>query len=389
MNKKIFIWGAGKWGDAAYHYYKNDCEILGYIDSIPKKWGMLKNGIKIYSPDVLNEKKGMVIIAVKQKEAIERALKEDYGIKEAACFGVYENIVKDLGPSDPKEAVLSDQSIILFFGGGLGNQMFQYALMKNFSIMDKNVYADLDDYALPSKGVFELTNVFRNIHLRICSTNQKRELIQRYADGKVKNNFVIDNKDKDGIDEKLLEVTAGIIKGLHQNYYFASLVKKELLEDFSFDLDADERLKELCREFGCSKNIVAVHIRRGDYLSPRYYSILGDVCTEQYYSQAMAFMEKKIIECQFCFFSDDILWVKDHFPKENAIYIEAGMFDNYQNWFDMCLMSFCGHNIIANSTFSWWGAWLNKNADKTVIAPRKWSKTLKFPDICPPEWIRM
>lgn len=389
MNKKIIIWGAGKWGDAAYHYYKDESEILGYIDSMPSKWGTLKNGLEIYPPDILNEKTGMVIIAVKQKEAIEKVLIENYGVKELVCFGICEKVVKDLQTSDLKEAVLDDESIILFFGGGLGNQMFQYALMKNYLIRDKNVYADLDDYLLPSKGIFELTDVFGNIDLRICSTEQKNELLKRYVGGKVRGKFVVDNKDSDGIDEKLLEISAGIIKGLHQNYYFANSVRKELIEDFSFNVDAEEKLKILCREFGCSQNTVSVHIRRGDYLSPRYYSILGGVCTKQYYEQAMAFMEEKIAECRFCFFSDDILWVKDHFPKENAIYIDESMFDNYQNWYDMCLMSFCSHNIIANSTFSWWGAWLNKKADKIVIAPRKWSKTLKFSDICPPEWIRM
>ncbi len=389
MKKELYIWGAGTWGELAYCYYKEESKVLGYIDSAPEKWGTLKNGIEVYPPKVLREKEVMVVIAVKQNENIERVLKEIYKIKEISYFGIYEKTIKKIEVPDSKEILLSDASIIIFFGGGLGNQMFQYALLRNYSIMNKNVYADLDDYLLPKKGIFELTKVFQNIKLEICSTNQKCELLKRYANGEVQNKFIIENKDKNEIDKKLLEIDAGIIKGLHQNYYFASLVRKELLKDFEFNLNADNQLKKWCEKFENSKNIVSVHVRRGDYLSPKYYSALGDVCTEQYYMQAMEFMERQIENCRFCFFSDDILWVKNHYLKENAMYIDSGMFDKYQNWYDMCLMSFCSHNIIANSTFSWWGAWLNKNVDKIVIAPKKWSKTYEFPDICPPNWIRM
>ena len=115
---------------------------------------------------------------------------------------------------------------------------------------------------------------------------------------------------------------------------------------------------------------------------------LGDVCTEAYYNKAMDYMEQRLGNCQFYFFSDDIEWVKEHYRKSNALYIESNMFERYQNWFDMCLMSFCSHHIIANSTYSWWGAWLNPR-EKIVIAPKTWARSKNFADICPVEWIRM
>ena len=100
-------------------------------------------------------------------------------------------------------------------------------------------------------------------------------------------------------------------------------------------------------------------------------------------------MREHIPDCCFCFFSDDIEWVKVNYAMSNDVCIEKDMFDSYEDWYDMYLMSICSHNIIANSTFSWWGAWLNQNEDKTVIAPQKWLNGCDYIDIYPPEWITM
>ena len=74
---------------------------------------------------------------------------------------------------------------------------------------------------------------------------------------------------------------------------------------------------------------------------------------------------------------------------KNAVYIEAGMFDGYQDWYDMYLMSICKHNIIANSSYSWWAAWLNRNKDKIVVAPDKWTNNDTFLHIVPEDWVRI
>lgn len=387
MKKRLlYIWGAGRWGELAYFYYKDDSTILGYIDSNPAKWGTTKNGVIIYPPDILNEKKAMVVIAVKENKSVVKLLKEVYGIKNIVYFGCYEKIENDFGQ---KKELLDENSLIVRFGGGLGNQMFQYALMRNYLLKNQNVYVDLDGYTRPRNGVFELTEVFPNLEIKVCDREQKLNLIERYESGKILNKFIIYNESKFELDKSLLNIQAGIVWGLHQNYYFASLIRNILLDDFKFNIEVDKKLKEQCERLENSKNIVSVHIRRGDYLSPRYYPVLGDICNEIYYNQAMKYMEEQLGNCQFYFFSDDMQWVKQHYSRENAVYIEASMFDSYENWYDMCMMSFCSHNIIANSTFSWWGAWLNKRNDKIVIAPKKWSKTYGFANICPPEWIRI
>lgn len=388
MQKEIYIWGAGKYGDMAYVYYKDDCKILGYIDSMPEKCGTFKNGISIYPPGVLKNQTVTVVIAVKNNEGIEETIRQEYGIDSISYFYCTEKVVSKAENDSYQKEELKKDSIIIHFSGGLGNQMFQYALMKNYLLKKDNVYADVSYYQLAEGGIFQLTETFRNIKIKSCDARQKYQLAKRYLDGDIEGKFIADSEIKYGIDKSVLDMKAGFIKGLHQNYYFASLIREQLLQDFQFDLKADRQLKELCENMCAQNNIVSVHIRRGDYLSDKYRHALGDVCTEAYYNKAMDYMEQRMGHCKFYFFSDDIKWVKEHYRRSNATYIEEKMFADYQNWFDMCLMSFCSHHIIANSTYSWWGAWLNPR-EKIVIAPKNWSRTKNFADICPAEWIRI
>lgn len=347
-----------------------------------------ENGISIYAPDILKNKAVAVVIAVRNNEGIEKKLREQYAIQNIFYFRCMEEAVSVVtDDSRPKEA-LPEDAVIIHFSGGLGNQMFQYALMKNYLLKKENVYADLSDYQKAEGGIFQLTEVFQNIQIKTCDIGQKYQLAKRYLDGDINRKFIIAGEIKYEIDNANLNMEAGFIKGLHQNYYFPLIIREQLLQDFQFNLMADRYLQELCESIRVRNNIVAVHVRRGDYLSDKYRHTLGNICTEAYYNKAMDYMEQRVEDCRFCFFSDDIKWVKERYKRNNAIYIESNMFVEYQNWFDMCLMSFCSHHIIANSTYSWWGAWLNSR-EKIVIAPKTWARSKNFADICPVEWIRM
>ena len=90
----------------------------------------------------------------------------------------------------------------------------------------------------------------------------------------------------------------------------------------------------------------------------------------------------------FVFFSNDVDWVKHNIKVEDAVYFERNMFAKYSDWYDMFLMSVCRHNIIPNSTFGWWSAWLNRNPDKIVVAPKRWRNRWEAQDWCPEEWVR-
>ena len=91
----------------------------------------------------------------------------------------------------------------------------------------------------------------------------------------------------------------------------------------------------------------------------------------------------------FSFLSDDNARVKKQYPMEQAVYADYGLSGNYKDWYDLYLMSMCTHHILANSTFSWWGAWLNQRRDKIVVAPQKWMNVCDYKDIYPEGWITM
>ena len=128
---------------------------------------------------------------------------------------------------------------------------------------------------------------------------------------------------------------------------------------------------------------VAIHVRRGDYAhdptTKAYHGLLG----MEYYEKAIAYMIERVPGARFYLFSDDPAWIKKHLP---GTVISCGMMSDYE---ELCLMAQCKHQIIANSSFSWWGAWLNRNPQKIVVAPKQWFKSKDDNDIVPKEWVRL
>jgi len=153
--------------------------------------------------------------------------------------------------------------------------------------------------------------------------------------------------------------------------------KQTLLSSLTVELSASMQLE----------NSVSIHIRRGDYLSDQYSSGFAGVCTDEYYRAAMDYIQSKIESPRYYVFTDDKEWVKESFRLDNAVYVLHNT--GIDSWQDMYLMSQCKHNIIANSSFSWWGAWLNTNSNKMVIAPKKWWRLFEKDDVVPDNWVRI
>lgn len=253
--------------------------------------------------------------------------------------------------------------------GGLGNQMFQWAVGKNLSIKyGQKLFLDISYYIQnPSNRKFEL-NKFQNLNY---SLTDDLKLISNLPTVVEPSSFEFLNihVPVDGIR----------LDGYWQTENYFLDHKEEILKDFNI---SEETKNELIKRYPLvTKNSVSIHIRRTDYVTSNGFHPLQNI---QYYNKALNIIRDYE---NILIFSDDINWCKENIKLDNSIFIE-----NNDNVEDLHLMSMCNHNIIANSSFSWWGAFLNKNLNKKIIAPNNWfgdftgiNTTL----ICPKEWIKI
>lgn len=176
------------------------------------------------------------------------------------------------------------------------------------------------------------------------------------------------------------------IIGFFQSEKYFIYYKKIVLKLFKFP-EIKNKFFQNYLDLIKNKNSVAIHIRRGDYLKPKpksFHGILG----ENYYKKCISYVKRRVKNPIFFIFSDDIKLVNKtffFFNDEKFVFIDTKSSIN-----DLNLMSNCKHFIIANSTFSWWGAWLSKNKNKIVCAPKKWVRAkISTPDIIPKSWIKI
>ena len=180
------------------------------------------------------------------------------------------------------------------------------------------------------------------------------------------------------------------IEGYWQNYKYFNEIKELLEKDFVFPEYINESDKEMAEKIKNS-NSVGIHVRRGDYSSnPRINQYHG-TCSLEYYQKAAKTLENRFSDLKYFLFSDDPEWVNDNFNFLNNFKIVS---DGKRSELDeMHLLSDCKHQIIANSSFSWWGAWLNKNPEKVIIAPERWfldeEKQKQSKNITLDEWIKI
>lgn len=194
-------------------------------------------------------------------------------------------------------------------------------------------------------------------------------------------------------DPALLQVTGDIyLSGYWQSEKYFKDIQGQIRQDFTF-VKLDPHTLETAGTINNYDNSVAIHIRRGDYINKPIINKGHGVCSLEYYKDAVAYINNKVTPDHYYLFSDDPDWVQQNlnfFPGKMTV-VNWNKGDD--SWKDMYLMSQCGHNIIANSSFSWWGAWLNNRKDKIVIAPKQWfaeeKKNSETETLIPGEWIRM
>jgi hypothetical protein len=297
---------------------------------------------------------------------------------------------------------IRNNMIIIKLQGGLGNQMFQYAFAtivakKNNTVvyLDKNFFSLIEKRAGFTPRSFEL-DIFNNKYFEATQSQVTSffslsflEKIKR----KLKFNYhKIYNETIFGFNQSALNIKAPV----YLNGYFQSskyfIGYERLIKDlFLFPINELDTLnKELLLKIK-KANTISVHIRRGDYIEDKVTHQFHGCCSLEYYLKAITLLMDRYKNFTLVFFSDDSNWVKEQFenfpyPK---LFIDNNSAEN--SWVDMLLMSSCKHNIIANSSFSWWAAWLNENLDKTVVAPKKWfeTKDLDTKTLLPKEWIQL
>ena len=259
--------------------------------------------------------------------------------------------------------------IIVRVTGGLGNQMFQYAMYKSLEKKGKLVKLDSKSFYETKKehNGYELERIFD-----IKPNKPSKEDLEKFNENninildKIKRKVFGDKKFVYDTQEYVFNKNIYKLKNSYLNGYWQSIkyfegIEEDIRKDFQFKKVLDNKNLEILNEIENS-NSVSIHIRRGDYMTPENYNMYGCIATPKYYKKAIKLIEEKIENPTFFVFSNDMEWVKKN------IDINSGD-DSYK---DMQLMSKCKHNIIANSSFSWWGAWLNANKNKIVVAPKQW-----------------
>lgn len=251
--------------------------------------------------------------------------------------------------------------------GGLGNYLFQISTAYSLSLRDnKELLCDYSDILNPHKSYEHyLNNIFRKL---------------KFVNGiPGVNHFGEKNFKYDEIPEIQGDVK---IFGYFQSEKYFIKYRKEILDLFGMDENTNQKITN---KYGglLDKPNCSIHVRRGDYLGlPDYHPTQ----TIDYYKRAINVIGN---DTNFFIFSDDLPWCMENFNfLENKTFVS-----NNLDYEDLYLMSMCDDNIIANSTFSWWGSWLNKNKNKRVIVPSKWfgikNNHLNTDDLYCNNWIKL
>jgi hypothetical protein len=253
--------------------------------------------------------------------------------------------------------------------GRLGNQMFIVATTHSLAI-DNN-----DEAVFPERVICvtlptdKQTSIHRNTVLRKVNYSNDFSFVKHlYQENPDQSYSPIEYK------EDLY------LRGYFQSEKYFKHNRKEILDLFSPIPQINTLFEKKYKDIIHKDGVVSVHIRRGDYLKfSDFHANIGS----EYYTKAMSSFPSNTT---FVFFSDDIEWCKETFKGDQNVFIEK-----QDDVLDLYLMSKIKNNIIANSSFSWWAAWLNENEEKKVIAPKVWfgpkNQHLSRKDLTPEEWI--
>lgn len=266
---------------------------------------------------------------------------------------------------------MKSDRIVVRVSGGLGNQLFQYAFARSLSIIyGADVKLDGSNYRRDKKRNY----VLDRYNIKINRLNRFDELLSDLR-------FKLNKKFGLGIAPamesntfeylQINDVKSNYYVGSWQNVKYFDFYKSILMQELKCKKSEDKFEENLIEEIQ-SCNAVACHVRRGDYLEPDNVKVYISVSMD-YYNSAIKLMESRVEDPIFYIFSDDIDWCRNSFNNDNVVFVNStGEMDDIS---EFELMRYCKHFIIANSTFSWWAAYLSENTESIKVAPSKWFVT--------------
>lgn len=296
--------------------------------------------------------------------------------------------------------------IIVRLVGGLGNQMFQYAMGRSLALRKKtelkldkswlertfkvgtprdyrlHYFSIAENFATPEE-IKSINNQRGGFVTRILakiagleSPYYKQSVLNEKQDFVFDSNVYKSNKDT-------------YIQGYWNNEKYFKDIENIVRHEFKIKILPNKKNQRYLEKIrNCSS--ISIHVRRGDYVKDKRTNKHHGTCPLGYYKKAVNIIGEKVSNPEFFAFSDDPAWVKENLKIKYPIYYVDNN-DEEHSYEDLRLMQNCKHNIIANSSFSWWGAWLNQNPNKIVIAPKKWlnATDIDTSDVVPKEWRRI
>ncbi|MCD4780902.1 MAG: alpha-1,2-fucosyltransferase [Candidatus Omnitrophica bacterium] len=292
--------------------------------------------------------------------------------------------------------------IVVRLCGGLGNQLFQYAAARSLSErLQTAVKLDTTWFHLQQDRNF-MIDVF---HIKADMASEQ-EISTFHTSGRTgfwpKLHGMLTNKkrtDQTYFQEEHFHVNPDFfhlnnsvyLDGYWQSEKYFENIKEQLRNELTYKKPSTDENKDMLAEISSTKNpTVSLHIRRGDYVKdPRITRVLYS-CQLDYYHKAVETIAQKVSNPFFYVFSDDVPWCHKHLRLHHA-YKVISHNPPGQEWEDFRLMTACQHHITANSSFSWWGAWLDHTPQKIIISPLKWFKNKNYndKDLIPSGWIRI
>jgi hypothetical protein len=291
--------------------------------------------------------------------------------------------------------------IIIYLSGGIGNQLFQYSMGKSLSERyNCELLFDIRSFNWDTLRNFELNKL--GLNYKIADLHEI-EVVKKYPLTKVekikqKIGFKIPYYKKSFIKEynfnydpnfELYRNKYVYLEGYWQSEKYFKNIRSIILKDLKFE-NLSKKAREYKNQILKINESVSIHVRRGDYAKNPETTEYHGLMDVEYYLNSIKILKNRLCDPVFYIFSDDKEYVKmifENIPNINFV-------ENLENDIeDLHLMSICKHQIIANSSFSWWGAWLNDNKSKIVVAPKKWFKNEEIQsqtrDLIPEEWLRI